>query len=108
MVIGGQLLPVNELAHIAYEEGTEFDPAEATSASLVVRREATPPGLAMNLYPHANKAPADRSEAISDSEEEFPTEAGDDDEAEPEVPRSEKSWDIGISDIVEPLFQTQY
>ena len=57
MVIGRNLLSIRELERLAYEEGDEFDPAEATS-----------PGLAMESYSHTDEALAALAETVKELE----------------------------------------
>ena len=101
MIIGRNLLSIRELERLAHEEGEEFDPAEATS-----------PGLAMAPYSHADEAFAALAETISQHEKDErrakaeggPSDGG---QVDSKQPRTDKSWPIGASDVVEPVYQTQ-
>ena len=101
MVIGRKLLSIRELERLAYEEGDEFDPAEATS-----------PGLAVESYSHTDEALAALAETVKELERDkrWPRakkDSSDGGHVDSKGPRTDKSWPIGASDVVDPVYRTQ-
>jgi hypothetical protein len=101
MVIGRNLLSIRELERLAHEEGEEFDPAGATS-----------PDLAAAPYSHADEAFAALAETISQHDKDRRRAEAEDGPSDgspvaSKQPRTGKSWPIGASDVVEPVYRTQ-